>query len=270
MRPCDKIREVLPALEADNLSTDERDALHIHLAECPGCSAALQNLQAMTSLLEDAPLTPEPSPELERHVLALVRHDQTARLAQIAPLGPEPAPDLEERVLSRAGVAGPATPQKKGWWPRVSMVLTPAFGLAAVLFGVMLITSEPLEVVGPEGRPPGHFMQQIRLTGGAEADLSLTHFKHDNYRLTLTSTDDLPPLSEGYHYELWLSGTEGHVSAGSFRYVKPAEFTIDFNVGIDPAEYNEVEITEEPDDGDSAKTGDSVCRGRFDPGKVYH
>lgn len=270
MRDCKEIRATLPALLADNLTDEERRDFESHLAQCPACARALEALRGMTELLRDAPLTPEPDPELERHVFALVRHDDAARLARIAPLRPEPAPDLEDRVLSRADALPGAAP-RRSVWPRVTTVLTPAFGLAALLLGAMLITTDPTQVeLGPTDSPPGHFMQQIRLTGGGEADLSLTHFRHDNYRLTLTSTDDLPSLSEGHHYELWLSGTDGLESAGTFRYVRPDQFAINFNVGIDPAEYNEVEITEEPDDGDLRKTGDRVCRGWFDPAKVHH
>jgi hypothetical protein len=270
MRDCKEIRAALPALLADNLTEEERRDFQAHLSQCPGCTRALEALSGMTELLGDAPLLPEPDPELEKHVFALVRHDDAARLAEIAPLRPEPAPDLEDRSLSRAGaMTGPAP--RKSLWPRLTTVLTPAFGLAALLFGAMLITADPAEVeLGPNDSPPGHLMQQIRLTGAGEADLSLIHFKHDNYRLTLTSTDDLPPLSEGHHYELWLSGTDGIESAGSFRYVRPDQFAVDFNVGIDPAEYNEVEITEEPDDGDTNKTGDRVCHGWFNPAKVHH
>lgn len=271
MRDCKEIRAALPALLADNLSDGERRDFESHLAQCPACTRALEALNGMTELLRDAPLTPEPDPELERHVFALVRHDDAARLAQLAPLRPEPAPDLEDRALDRAGAL--QAPPRRNLWPRVAMVLTPTFGLAALLFGAMLVAADPAEFEQrPTDSPSGHFMQQIRLTGGdgGGADLSLTHFKHDNYKLTLTSTDDLPPLTEGHHYELWLSGSDGLESAGNFRYIRPDQFTIDFNVGIDPAEYNEVEITEEPDDGDPLKTGDRICRGWFDPAKVHH
>ncbi|HYN35546.1 MAG TPA: anti-sigma factor [Actinomycetota bacterium] len=270
MRDCREIRAALPAFLADNLSGEERRDFESHLAQCPACARALEALSGMTELLKGAPLTPEPDPELERHVFALVQHDEAARLAQIAPLRPEPAPDLEDRALDRAGALQAPAP-RRSLWPRLTAVLTPTFGLAALLLGALLITTDPSPVeLGPTDSPSGHFMQQIRLTGAGEADLALVHFRHDNYRLTLSSTDDLPPLTEGHHYELWLSGTDGLESAGSFRYIRPDQFAIDFNVGIDPAEYNEVEITEEPDDGDTSKTGDRVCRGWFDPAKVHH
>ena len=268
MTDCTRVRETLPAYFVDGPEGADRKEIEAHVAECAGCGAALDRLKALSTILSVAPLSPEPSPDLERHVFTLVRHDDVARLAQAAPLLPEPPPSLEERSLAPVGSVSTSI-ERKRLWPRVSLALTPAFGLAAVLLTVLLITDDgPLSPTSPVDRPSGHFMQEIRLTGAGEADLSLTRFKQDNYRLTLTDTDQLPPLTEGHHYELWLEGDEGRVSAGNFQYVRRDDFAIDFNVGVDPSEYNTVEITEEPDDGNPDKTGDSVCNGWFDPEKM--
>ena len=268
MSACARVRETLPAYFVDGLEGVERKKVEAHVSECAGCGAALERMEALSTILAAAPLSPEPSPDLERHVFSLVRHDEVARLAQAAPLLPEPPPTLEERSLAPVG-SGAAPSERKRLWPRVSLALTPAFGLAAVLLTVLLIADDgPLSPTSPVDRPSGHFMQEIRLTGSGEADLSLTHFNQDNYRLTLTDTDQLPPLTEGHHYELWLEGDGGRVSAGNFQYVKRDDFAIDFNIGVDPSEYNTVEITEEPDDGNPDKTGDSVCNGWFDPEKM--
>ena len=263
MKNCADVRELLPALVADNVTDEQRAEVETHLSECGTCVVALENLRQVASVLIHAPMGPEPEPDLERHVFTLVRHDDVARLAKEAPLLPEPPPELEDRSISRAGVL--IKKEKRGLWPRVSLVLTPAFGLAAVLLAVLLIADNgPGSSQSPLARPSGQFMQEIRLTGAGEADLSLTHFRQDNYRLTLTDTDQLPPLTEGHHYELWLKGEDGLVSAGNFRYVEREDFPIDFNVGVDPSDYKSVEITEEPDDGDPEKSGDSVCEGQFD------
>lgn len=274
MTSCPEVRPALTALLADNLPPETKAVYESHIASCAECGRALRRLTAMATMLENAPLRPEPDPDLERHILALVHHDHVAQLAAAAPIGPEPPADLEDRSLRLAGVTETRVRTRLGLWPRIAGVLAPTFGVAALVLGIMYVSLDRSTVV-PDVRttepPIGHFMQSIELTGATGgAEVGLTHFKHDNYRITLSSIENLPPLKQGHHYEVWLVGPAGEVSAGGFRYIRPDQFTIDFNVGVDPTKFSLVEITQEPIDGNPIKNGASVCRGELDPAMVRH
>ena len=295
MTDCERFRPNVPAYVIDNLDATERDLFDRHLSDCVDCSRAVTRLERVTDMLASAPLDVDPPRELEDHVLALVRHDRTARLAATAALLPEPPDHLAERALGKVATeTGPVEVSRgSNWWPRVTAVLTPAFGAVALVLAFLFASSledldtarqrvtdlrrqgpsgDGAEQPSPPGRTPpaGHPMQTVTLTGTeGETELDLFHFRYDNYRLRL-HTDELPVQPEGYHYELWLSGEDGTTSAGSFRMEKTAEFVIDFNVGVDPAEYTRVEITKEPDSGPPSKSSDVLVSGEIDPDHVRH
>ncbi|MDQ3987518.1 MAG: anti-sigma factor [Actinomycetota bacterium] len=290
MTRCESFRPNVAAYVIDNLDAAERDRFNRHLSECAGCSRAVARLEQVADILPSAPLGTDPPRDLEDHVLALVRRDRTARLAVNAPLLPEPPGDLAERTLARVEAEPRAAVGARALrgWPRITAVLTPAFGAAAIVLAFLFASSlqdldsarervrnlqgQDMPGLDPDGPTPpaGHEMQTVTLTGtGTTTRLDLFHFRYNNYRLRL-HTGELPIQPEGYHYELWLSGEDGRTSAGSFRMEKTDQFVIDFNVGIDPAEYTRVEITEERDEGAPSRNPDVVVSGEIDPENVRH
>jgi hypothetical protein len=59
----------------------------------------------------------------------------------------------------------------------------------------------------------------------------------------------LPHTLEGYHYEVWLSGKRGWVSAGSFKVSEGDSVLWSCPVGVSPEAFPTVWVTLEPDDG---------------------
>lgn len=117
--------------------------------------------------------------------------------------------------------------------------------------------------------PEGHKTQIVGLEGMGPDELEVRHYRHDNFRLTL-STDGFEPTLAGFHYAVWVRGSDGDVAIGTFRIKRPDDFEIPFALGVNPSEYPELVITLEPNDGDPALTGEIVTSGEFDLETVHH
>lgn len=230
--------------------------------------------ERLAALLSGAGLSSAPSDDLEERTFELVRLERVGQFVAEAPLEAEPPADLEQRSLARAFAARQeGVVIRSDRWGRATKVLAPAFAAAAVVLGLFAFNlSQKLEAVEdrPLPKPTGHEMQVIALSGSiGKAELALEHFRHDNYRLSLYASD-LATQPEGFHYEMWLTGDEGVVSAGSFRIERSDDIIFDFLIGADPKDFPNLEVTLEPEDGDPAKTGEVVMRGVIDPSHVDH
>lgn len=117
--------------------------------------------------------------------------------------------------------------------------------------------------------PVGHETQVVALRGMGPSEAAVRHFRHDNFRLTL-SVSGFRPTPAGFHYAVWVQGQDGDVAVGTFRLKSDDAFDIPFAIGVNPSEYPELLVTLEPNDGDPALTGEIVTRGRFDPQSVHH
>lgn len=274
------VREDLLEFALGESGPDGAEEIERHLADCSACSSELERLRNVIRLVEAAPLEPAPPETLREEAFLKVEHARTVALLESAPLSPEPDPGMADRVLSDArlnNVASLAGARKKE--PSRGLRALAALGAAALIvalgFSVWRIGALTNELEGLKnqdagGNPPGHSMQTVAVAGvGINAELELVHFRHDNYRLELT-TDDFPVQKEGHHYEVWLKGESGESKEGSFRILRPDRITFHFNVGIDPADYPRVEIIEEPDAGSPKTEGEVVARGRIDPAHVEH
>jgi anti-sigma-K factor RskA len=66
------------------------------------------------------------------------------------------------------------------------------------------------------------------------------------------------------HYELWLLGTDGRmVSLGTFKVGVDGEVDVALPLSVDPRRYLYLDVSVEPDDGDSRHSGRSVLRSRI-------
>ncbi len=105
--------------------------------------------------------------------------------------------------------------------------------------------------------------QQVELaaldgfTGAGEAEL-------EGRSLTL-ALDDLPPLEDGATYDVWLLDLEGD-ELEDLRWIGFAEAGEVFEVpaNVDLAEFDVVDVSIEPDDGDASHSGNSVLQGQLE------
>ena len=73
------------------------------------------------------------------------------------------------------------------------------------------------EAAGNRLGPAGHELQTFALSGDSGAiEGALTHYRHDNYRITLDvgALDPTPPRT---YYAVWLRGPRGTVPIGVAR-----------------------------------------------------
>lgn len=258
------------------LGETEGNAIERHLQECVQCAGELARLRVMRDALVDAPLDPSPRAELADEVFLRVRHAGTVELLENAPLIPAPDRDLGNRVLNdaRLGSLDARRRARLGWAVGAAAVLMGALGVSLFQIDELNERVQGLRTNGLagifSGVPEGHSMQTLPVAGeDFDSNVELVHFSHDNYRLQLVA-ENVPVQSPGHHYELWMWGKDGHSLAGSFRLRWEDDLTFLFNVGIDPAEYNKVQIIEEPDIGGPAIQGEVVATGWIDPAQVEH
>lgn len=276
---CDEARIELPPYARGELEGRQRASLEEHLGDCGGCKEELNQVRRVVELVGAAKLAAPPSEGLKSATLGMIRQEGIGNVLRSAALGPRPPADLRERALKRAtGQSSPPQSPTSRRMPLIAGTLAVAALVAALLalgFRAQIGALEEeigdlQESVEEKFGPEGHRLQTFDLAGPeASAEAELTHFRHDNYRLSLMA-EDFPLTPTGRHYELWLTGDKGEVSLGTFRVTQADELTFNFSIGVDPAEFPIVELTIEPNDGDPAQSGELVARAHLDGDNVHH
>ncbi|MDQ3659796.1 MAG: anti-sigma factor [Actinomycetota bacterium] len=252
MRRCNEVRLDLPAYLLGELDSARTAALDDHLAACGTCLSELSELDLVTEVLSDSGLEHVPPRHLEHEVLTLVT------------LEPDPAgrEGSSTRDLARAS-------RLQGRSIRV--VLAPVLAAAAVTLAALGMAwrtdlsnaRERIQAMQRQLGPTGAHVQTISFdqagTTGASARGELVRQPDGNHRIVVWAKS-LPPTPAGHHYEVWLTGEQGWVSAGSFQVSEGDSMVWSCPVGVSPAAYPRIWITLEPDDGDPRRTGRSVLR----------
>jgi hypothetical protein len=83
----------------------------------------------------------------------------------------------------------------------------------------------------------------------------------DNLKVELEAWG-LPEPGEGGYYEMWYAREGGgRISCGTFSAAPDGRATVSMSAPVSAAAYPEIEITQEPDDGDPASSGKVVLNG---------
>ena len=267
MTSCETVRSELPGLIAGELTTQAAISVNVHLRDCPGCRRELEELRETIALLVEAPLREDPTVGLEQRVFELAALEPVGSMVSSAPLETDPPVDLEARALVRAGVFDSIV-HPRSRWAKASMVLAPSLAAAAVAIGFVATQwhtriAQLEESFGPMGQHVA--TQQLTSFGTANAaSAEIFDSKHRNYHLVL-HTQHLPVTPPGYHYEVWLTGDAGSVSAGSFQVMGPEDSVFPFTIGVNPRDYPHIELSLEPDDGNPAHTGKTIVDANYIP-----
>jgi hypothetical protein len=262
---CTAVQLELPAYLRAELAPSEMAAIHDHVVACSSCSRSLEELRDVTRLVADLPLGYELPAGLAERTFERLGLEVEAGSLHATEMH-DPPGDLEERAFARV-VSAPLGGRDRAKTVGVLVVTGAAVALAVLGFRWRSEADslrDRLQVSVARQGPVGHSVDLMTLEGPTvEMTAELVHFRHDNYRLVLHA-DDLPPCRKGYHYEVWLGGDHGVVSGGTFRLERDDEIVFSSPVGVDPAEYPNVELTIEPDDGDPEKGGLSVAEAVLD------
>ncbi|MBD5784744.1 anti-sigma factor [Cellulosimicrobium terreum] len=221
------------------------DDASAHLATCPACGAAVDDLARVV----DGARSAEPA---DRQLVA-------------------PGPDVWARIEEELGLGGatgvtggptdegtivPLTPRRRRAWLPVAAAACLAL-VAGVAGGAWWATREEA--------PPETTLATAELAplpdwpdASGQARLEETP---DGRRQVVVTVD--APVPEGTFREVWLLAPDvsGLVSLGV---LEGAEGTFDVPAGLDVAAFPVVDVSEEHFDGDPAHSGDSVVRGPLD------
>jgi anti-sigma-K factor RskA len=186
---------------------------------------------------------PECRRELDR---ARQTHDLLRHLAAT-----EPPTELKGQLLERVRSETPT--HSRGWWFWASAA---AALLVVAVVGVGLlraITGDP--------------STGVPLTATALAPEAGGHVRveevGENFQVEL-EVWGMPELKENEYYEMWYYAEDGdRISCGTFRAGPEGHTTVNLSAPASAADYPEIEITRELDDGDPRSSGEDVLEGKL-------
>ena len=204
-------------------------------------------------------LSDEEEHTLERHLEecpgCLYELDRVRRthnlLRQVA--ANEPPPELKSQVLARAKEQITTCPRSRwGLWVPAAAAL-----LIAAVFGVGFLRTMTGDS-GAKAVPLTATTLAPRAGGEVQAEEA-----GENFRVAL-KVWGMSELQEDEYYEMWYYAEDGgRISCGTFRVGPEGRTTVNLSAPITAAEYPEIEITREPDDGDPGTNGEAVLEGSF-------
>jgi len=198
-------------------------------------------------------LTDEEEHELERHLegCSSCRNDldevwRAHDVLRTATAGPPP--ELKDWVLARA--RSEARRGSAGW--RRPWLLAAALLVVALLsFGILRMVTDPsdgLALIGTSAAP--HAGGELK---GEQIG--------DNLKVELEAWG-LPEPGDGGYYEMWYAKEGGgRISCGTFSTTPDGSASVSMSAPVSAVSYPEIEITQEPDDGDPAPSGNVVLKG---------
>ena len=204
------------------LSAEEERELERHLEGCSPCRSRLDHL---------------------RQTHALLREASTAA----------PAPEVKERVLSR--VRGETSARSTGTVGRWKLwAATAASLLVAAVIGAGLYQSTAGD---SSARVP---LTTTALAPGAGGEIR-GEVVGENIQVEL-EVWGLPELRRDEYYEMWYYAEgDGRISCGTFRTGPGGKANVNLTAPASATNYQEIEITREPDDGNPDASGEEILEG---------
>jgi anti-sigma-K factor RskA len=199
-------------------------------------------------------LTDQEERELERHLhrcsscaddLDEVRRAHGILRATVA----SPPPELKDWVLARARSEARRPPAGRRWsWLLAAAAL---LVVALLVFGVLRTVTEPSNGLA------------LTATGAApQAGGELRGEQVGNNLKVELEAWGLPESGKGGYYEMWYARKGGgRISCGTFSAQPDGRATVSMSAPVSAVDYPEIEITQEPADGDPASSGQVVLKG---------
>jgi anti-sigma-K factor RskA len=160
-----------------------------------------------------------------------------------------PPPELKDWVLARVG--SERRPASGGRW-RVWLPVAAALLVVALLsFGVLRVATGPSDA--------------LALTATSAAPQAGGELRGeqigDNLKVELDAWG-LPKPEDGGYYEMWYAKAGGgRISCGTFTVQPDGSANVSMSAPVSSVAYPEIEITQEPDDGDPGSSGKVVLEG---------
>ena len=245
-------RDLLGAYALGAATEPERQAVATHVATCEVCRAEVSRLRAVALALPLALEPRHPSPALRDRIWAAALRDvANGQRPTTVPKPVSMLPRQTEPTATATLLPGPHVRRRfVTLWAAVALLL--AFSLGMLIWNLQLH-----QALDEEEMVESVALRPTQAATGVTA--RLTHL--EDRRVMIVSVRDLPPLSPGQVYQLWLLRGDTSVPAGIF--VQPRA---ECAVAADPSEYQAVAITAEPGPwGSPDPTGAPVFHAPLEP-----
>ncbi|MCZ6662364.1 MAG: anti-sigma factor [Actinobacteria bacterium] len=215
-----------------SLDADERLAFEEHLEFCAACQGTVAELGEGLAAMALADAI-EPPPELRKVVLEGVE-----------PVGPEPVASI---------------PKRRSWL----RVLAPVAAVAAlVLATVSILSADPVQEIAAAPDATTIDLVATQAYPGTPPSVATVVFS-PSLEAAFVDFDGLAPVDHDRTYQIWLIGDSDPIPAGTFTPDRNgvAEVPVDGLATLDKT----LGITEEPQGGSTAPTGEVLFAAQFSP-----
>jgi anti-sigma-K factor RskA len=231
--PLDDMRNLLGAYALGAVDAREAAQMRAFLEHDREAEAELAELLAAVSVLPELAEPIAPPAGLRDRIAAAALADLPARplsIAQLAPPAPEP---LRPKSAEPANVVRP----EPAFWKRASVWATAAAALLIVSLGLLYWNMQLRNEISTTPQVETLALATTDMAPDAHGDVK---YMPQEGVLKL-DVRNLPPLPEGYVYEVWLIGDGGPVPAGVF-----ADASAQHAIAADRSQFNTLAITMEP------------------------
>ena len=202
----DALHDLLAPVALGAADPTEIARVEAHASRCALCREELENLRAGVAMLAVDVPQEEPSPRLKASLMSTVRAEAAERAAAAEEASPP----------SRTPV-----PAASGWsWRRL---LTPGPAIAIACSLVVLLVGLTVIVQGGSDTP-SQDVASVSVTGTSDAPGVTGRMVYVSHEGTaIVNLSNLPPLSPGEAYQLWVLRDGKANSAGLFENTGPSE-----------------------------------------------
>ena len=199
-------------------------------------------------------LTDEEERELDRHLesCSSCRDDlDEVRRAHgiLRTASASPPPELKDWVMARA--RSEARRDSAGWRRPWLLAAAALLVVALLSFGILRTVTGPSD---------GLALAATSAAPQAGGELRGEQIG-DNLKVELDAWG-LPDPGKGGYYEMWYAKEGGgRISCGTFSAAPDGRATVSMSAPVSSVAYPEIEITQEPDDGDPGSSGKVVLKG---------
>jgi len=231
--PQDDLRELLGAYALGAVDAREAAEMRAFLEQDAEAAAELAELLAAVSVLPELTGPMAPPAGLRDRIAAATLADLPSRPEAIAPVAPLSPPASVARDIQPSNVVR----VKPAFWQRASVWATAAAALLIISLGLLYWNMQLRTEISTTPQ-----VETLALATTAMAPDAHGEVKYmPKQGVLMLDVRNLPPLPEGYVYEVWLIGEGAPVPAGVFD-----NSTAQHAIAADRSQFNTLAVTMEP------------------------
>lgn len=231
--PQDNVRDLLGAYALGAVDAREAAEMRAFLEQDAAAAAELTELLAAVSVLPALAEPMTPPVGLRDRIAAATLADAPARPAPVAPLASSRPAPMAARAEDPANIVRP----EPAFWQRAAVWATAAAALLILSLGLLYWNMQLRSEISTT--PPIETLALATTPMAPEASGDVKYMPEQG--VIMVDVKDLPPLPEGYVYEVWLIGEGDPVAAGVF-----SSATAQHAIVADRSQFSTLAITREP------------------------